>query len=391
MVILYGISAWQYYQTPPVIRDAELPEDIAFAPQPEGAGVPKLARMVRTTASEATRVLSSRLLRDLKGVALPVHCMVDERSTFRANGIVAYHHMRRFAPKEELVPLGGGLYVTSPELTLAHLAMGQDAARLALLLYEACGTYATPSLTSAARFIFNRLIDNGYLEHVRDLPALREFEDSAGRPVPPVDAYGRELPWKPALNRRGKPTGLWRRPPLTSVDRLAELVSRVQATRGVPALKRALDNTRDGSASPLETRVLLLCCSNPYFGGEGWPWPSINRRIDFPRHLRTLAESNYCIADLLWPERKVDLEVNGEEYHTDEDGFVLYNGRRAALEAMNYTVLDINYAQASNLASLDIMLDSFAQKLGIRPKRRTVAFLQRKKKLHAALFPHGRR
>ncbi len=391
MVILYGTSAWQYYQTPPVIRDAELPKGGALASQPEGAGAPEPARSSRRTASEATRILSSRLAQNLKGVATPVHCMVDEPSTFRANGIVRYHHMRRFVPKEELVPLGGDLYVTSPELTLVHLAMGRDAARLALLIYEACGTYATPTPTGAARFVFNQLVGNGYLDHVRDLPALREFEDSAGRRVALVDAYGEALPWKPALNARRKPTGLWRRPPLTSVERLSKLADRVRDTRGLPALKRALGVTRDGAASPLEARVLMLCCSDPYLGGEGWPWPAINRRIDFPRPLKTLAGTSYCIADLLWDAQRVDLEVNGEDYHTDEYGFVRSNGRRAALEAMGYTVLDIDYAQAANLKSLDIMLDSFSQKLGIRPKRRTAAFLQRKKKLHAVLFPYGER
>lgn len=391
MVILYGTSAWQYYQTPPVIRDAELPEESAFTPEPEGAGIPELVRKIRRTASEATRALSSRLVRDLKNVALPVHCMVDEPSTFRANSVVRYHHMRRFVPKKELVPLGGDLYVTSPELTLVHLAMGRDAARLALFLYEACGTYATPALTSAARFVFKQLVDNGYLDYVRDLPSIREFEDSEGRPVALVDAYGKELPWKPALDPRGKPTGLWRRPPLTSVERVSELADRARDTRGLPTLKRALGVTRNGSASPLETRALMLCCADPYLGGEDWPWPSINRCIDFPRNLRTLARANYCVADLLWNAQRVDLEVNGKEYHTDKYGFTRSNGRRSALEAMDYTVLDISYAQAADLESLDIMLNSFAQKLGIHPKRRTVAFLKRKKKLHAVLFPYGRR
>ena len=37
--VITGISAWQYWTTPPVIGEVDLPEGIAFAPHPNGVGL----------------------------------------------------------------------------------------------------------------------------------------------------------------------------------------------------------------------------------------------------------------------------------------------------------------------------------------------------------------
>lgn len=124
-------------------------------------------------------------------------------------------------------------------------------------------------------------------------------------------------------------------------------------------------------------------------GGEGWPWPSLNRRIDFTSEVRAVSGSAYCVADLLWVDQRVDIEVNGMAYHADAQGFTRESGRRAALEAMGYTVLEIAYRQMADLESLDIMMETFAQRLGFPLRTRTVEFIERRRRLHKSLFGNG--
>lgn len=130
----------------------------------------------------------------------------------------------------------------------------------------------------------------------------------------------------------------------------------------------------------------MLICLTARRGAEAWPWPFLNRRIDFTESARAVAHQTYAVGDLVWPDQKVIVEVNGKSFHADKDGFTVESGRRAALEASGYTVLDINYEQMSNLEKLDTMLESFAHQTGFPLKRRTVSFLHQREKLHRALF-----
>lgn len=85
-------------------------------------------------------------------------------------------------------------------------------------------------------------------------------------------------------------------------------------------------------------------------------------------------------------EPKVDLEVQGMAFHADDQGFLVASGRRTALESMGYTVLEINHEQMADLEKFDAMLPSMARAVGYPLQPRTGAFLQRRDKLHRALF-----
>lgn len=75
--VITGISAWQYWTTPPVIGEVDLPEGIAFAPHPNGVGLRPELRCDRGNARELDALVAGRLLIDLKAVDTPVHVMAD--------------------------------------------------------------------------------------------------------------------------------------------------------------------------------------------------------------------------------------------------------------------------------------------------------------------------
>lgn len=386
MVILYGQSAWEYYRTPPVIRDEPIPNEVIHLPYPEGAEIPSWATRTRRDAPETTRVISARLPYDLKGLALPVHVLCDTQAVPRQTRLVAYHRRRVFLPKSELIPLGGNLFVTSPALTLVHLALTGDLTGLLLNIFEACGTYASPARNPWTRYATDQLFARGYLAHVQSLPASGAYYDADGRPEPFTTREGDPLPWRPWVDRFGKAHGTWSRPPLTTVEDVALLAEQASRTRGARLARRAASLALNGSASPLETRMALFACLPPNLGGEGWPAPQLNRRVHFPRELQKLAGARSAVADLLWSEPMVDLETNGENYHADENGFALENGRRAALEALGYTVMDISYEQLADVGTLDLMMGMISQRLGFSAQSRSARFIAARDALHERLF-----
>lgn len=391
MFVICYISALELLRTPPIVSEYELsPEQARFA---LGRAAPLAANRVRSNERDIERMLRERLLRDLKNLSLPVHIMVDSSSGRRSNRLVTYHRMPDNLPRGELVSLGGDLWATSAALTLALGLPGHNIAQMALMMYEACGTYAPFSLSSLARLALNELIDNGLVapDMIDGSKRIREFYDVCGRRTNFTDSEGDELPWQPVfLPRSSSSIDMWRRPPLTTTDDLRALAETLSGRRGTGNALAATRMVHDGSASPLESQVALLLLAPRDMGGEGWCAPLLNRRINLPDDLQTLAGTTYCIADELWDDTKGILEVLGEAYHSDSDGFKIQTGRSAALEALGYQIAELTYNQISDLERFDMVLPSIASKVGQRLGNRSARWLKRRDALHAGLFPSAK-
>ena len=385
VVIISGTSAWEYYRTPPVVRDAAIPKDAVLHTDSPKA-IRSMRKHVRANASEATRRILPRLCTDLKGLRLPVHVIASDSNAYHHTRYVAYHHARRPFAKEDLVPLGAGVFVTSPELTLAQLASRCSRTSLLLKMYEACGTYATFAPTPQASFVLTQLVENGFLKAAQAAPGVGAFYDARGKRAPALAPSGEPFAWKPCVDRFGALTDLWRRPPLTNSEKLRAFMSATRYLHGIAQARRAANEVHDGSASPLETRFALMACLNARNGGEGWPAPTFNQRIDLNVSARRLAGTDYCVADLLWPAERVDVELNGKAFHADRLGFSRSSGRRAALESMGYTVIEITYEQMAKPDMLEPMLELCAGKIDQPLQARTRDFLRAREQLHAELF-----
>lgn len=387
-MVINGISAWEYYRTPPAIRDTDILEEQAVAPPPFGCGFPRKYLRLRSNASEASRIVQGRLLCDLKNVALPIRVFVDEGSSVEKTQLIDPARMPRFLPRQELVDLGAGLFITSPQLTLFQLARDFNWQHLALFMLEACGLFASTRYTLRAELVAKEVekLYSSKASSLMRIPSVIEYCDESGNPIAQIDAYGRPLGWTPCVDRFGRITDLWKRPPLTTVEVLSSVIDESEGVRGLPVARRAASQVQNGSGSPLEARLLLLLCASARLGGEQWERPSLNRRISYDNQAQCLSGSGYCVCDFLWPEKKVLIEANGESYHSDRNGFRLESGRRAALESMGYSVFDISYSQISNLDQFEIMVDTFARNAGFSLFTRSEAFLRRRRALHKELF-----
>lgn len=210
MVVICGISAWEYFCTPPILRETELPEAIAINQPPFGAGIPSSLLSLRSNASEASRIVSGRLLHDLKGIPLPINVYSADGSNHRSNNLVSHCATPCFLPKKHLIKLGNDLYVTSPELTLVHLSKSLSWQQLALLMLEACGLFTTFRGTLRSNVILDE-IGAYYRSRQHALfrvPAVSEFSDEHGRPLHRAQPNSPAETWSPCFDRLGRMTDL---------------------------------------------------------------------------------------------------------------------------------------------------------------------------------------
>ena len=390
MVVICGLSAWEYYRTPPIIREVELPESIALAKPPIGAGVPKSLLKLRKNACEASKLVSGRLLFDLKGVPLPIDVFVDECSSHAPNAIVRPHRMPTFLSKDNLIRLGTDLYITSPQATLAHLARMTSWQQLALFMLEACGLFAIFKGTLRSRIVLETV--KPYYEFggqlFRSTHAVAEFCDEKGLPLYKASPFSPAKLWTPSLDRFGRLTDLWKRPPLCAVNDIEEVIKRMNSISGAATARKALGQIAQGSGSPLEARLFLLLCASASCGGEHWERPCLNRGILFTDEAKRLSGQSHCACDFLWPDKHVAIETKGKAFHADKDGFEIDNGRRSALESMGYTVFDVIYRQIADCDQFETLLNTFSKRLGFSLRKRTSAFLKQRERLYKELFLH---
>lgn len=388
MAIISGISAWQYWRTPPVLRDVEIDEQSALAPAPLGAGLDSTLICPRANAREIDREVCGRVLTDLKGVSLPLHVMVEEGSRgIRPDGLTIAHRLPKNLPAGSIVPLGGGVKVLSVEATICSLSHSLDAVQLAKVMCEACGIFTLAPQNERVDLVLRKMRDEKlFSKDSFGQDGIYGFCDETGRPLSFTDDWGNPLPWTPRFDRRDRYTGLWKRPPLTSVEDLELYIDRCGAFGPRHAIWKALGMSANGAASPAEVLAYLLLCSGAWNGGESWGSPDLNRRVIYTRNAAKLAHGSFCIGDMLWAGQKKDLEIQSDSYHADKLGYRFYSGRTAALESMGYTVKELLYEQMADLELFDAALPSLAKDLDMPLQPRSVAFLRRRNELHERLF-----
>lgn len=382
MHVICGISAWQYHATPPVFLSTPCPHEGINGPEPTRAF------RSRANAAPASTSVIGRLAYDLKSVSLPIHIMTDEDGSLRRNRNVMPRRMARdINPRRDLISLGNDLYVLSIERTLLDLAKEEPYASVLLRCLEACGIYAVSNETSRSRDATLTYVQ-AYQEARKNGQAPRAIvalTDERGR-VPLVDLSGEPAAWTPCVDLRGRFDSLWKRPPLTTREDLLTFCGQKHGATGIKTLRKAAEATRDGSASPLESRLFPLLTLPPHQGGEGWPAPLLNHRIMLPDALARATGQQSCTADLLFAEARGIIEVQSRRYHSDALGFNRRNGRNAALEALGYRITEITYDQMRDLEVFDMRIEAIAHLFGLPLKSRTAAFLRHRDELHEGLF-----
>ena len=229
----------------------------------------------------------------------PLHVMITDKHARTKSASVVTHLRTAALPPSSLVRIGPGYAAASPELAFTQVAKQLSLVQRVMLGFELCGTYASFSQEEAS----------------------------------------------------------YRAIPLTNVARLSGFIEKSGNFQGKQAARRAMRHVIDGSASPRETQLAMMLALPYRLGGYGFPNPKLNYAVRPPKHLGTRRR---YVLDLYWPELKLDVEYDSDSFHAHEEKMLLDGRRRAALEAMGITSVNVTSGQVRNSGAFNELAKQLA-------------------------------
>lgn len=161
------------------------------------------------------------------------------------------------------------------------------------------------------------------------------------------------------------------------------------ALRGVMRARQAVGYAFDGSASPMETGLVLMLTLPPELGGYGLPRPRLNERVPEVLESLPLSSQREIIVDLFWPEARLVLEYDGREFHEGRGAAKITadSERKNTLAALGYAVLSATSGQVTRMGHLDLLARQIAHLLGVELPVPTDLQRIRRLRLRAMLLP----
>ena len=289
---------------------------------------PRAARSTlptKTNRSEISALRSVPWIQTISGDL--IHVAVSQRKGVRNVPGTACHCLLGSPAAKKLMRIDCGALVVSPEAVFLHLAGFLHFEALALIAFELCGTY---SLTP----------------------------DGSG--------------FMPAE-------------PITSVASLSAFVSSASSFPGSARARKAIRFALDNSASPAESRLVLLLCAKQTLGGYGLPLPKMNRRVNVVGEGRKCTAHKYFVLDLFWENARLDVEYDSDAFHASAGGIASDAERRNALAAMGYRVVTVTNTQISSADAFNDVARVIAHALGFRIRHTSKAWSQRRFALRCGL------
>lgn len=263
----------------------------------------------------------------------PAHLLIGSGSRCRPSRIAISHLCRAKIPRRSFYRLDANTVYAAPNLALCQIASGiRDPIRLLMLIWEACGSYATPITGSSS-----------FAETAFDMPAL------------------------------------------SSVRSLGAFCSGNSFLNGAAKISRVLRYAADGSASPRETGLALLLGLPERYGGYNLGIPLMNHEVDASREARRLSGRRSFRLDLCWPEARIDLEYQSACWHRGEEAHIGDSRRANALRSMGWNVIGVTGLEAERLPAIDTIANTVRRDLGKRSRPVTVQLHERRMRLRRML------
>ena len=297
-----------------------------------------------------------------QNLSRPLHILVGSKNARKASKSLHCHISLAEIPDWSFIRMPNGLIVSSPELCFLQMASELSFIDLVMLGYEFCGSY-------------------------------RINKENKSQDV------------------QNKNKGFSNNLPLTSTSKLSSYAIKAVNLKGCKKARRAIDFIVDGSASPMET-ILTMFLTLPYrFGGYGFPKPILNFGIDMPSSnvdsytdypilitvdstgiktsnaIDTLANKSKYYCDLYWPDKKVSVEYDSDEYHTGTYRIEKDAIRRNALASANITVVTASRRQVNDTDKLRELAEVLSKLLKKRLTYAEAEFKHRHAILRDQLMP----
>ena len=281
--------------------------------------------LLRNAGPTAGRIFGARdndslksVLSELRVTELPLHVMVNSPSKCRTTNGLVTHLYEKPLPEGSFCRVDEGVFVASPELTLAQLAVELPRADVLEIALEFCSGYALDPDS-----------ERGFIE----------------------------------------------RPALTSSRRLATVAKRLAGRRGAKRLAQILPYVVDDSASPMESIVLMLLCLPSKLGGYQLPLPKHNVEIPIPERIHSHTRRKKLVCDLYWERYRLDVECDSTKYHSSKEQLGVDSDRRIILDAMGFSYVGITRWQLEHADEFLNVVQAIKRAMGFRVDRKVPAHI----------------
>lgn len=331
-------SAFRYWRCPPQIRDL-------YPCLPESFEGPQ-------------RLASSPLVCDvLKSPLFVLQLADDIRHSSGLKRSVSY----AFEPDPgDILETDLGFRVISPLMTLFTMARVAPSLDLVMMMYEFCGWF---TLYKPPGHLECGLSKQGNVVAPDSAILSDQDEDLSARSdhwVRIVSGYGEDA---------GKPTKLWRRPPLVSVDELRSFAVKHRRDRYGQKFNAAAAKVFGTTASPLEVQAALLFGLPRDQGGYGFDHVFLNDWTPLTKLAKLLSWSDEFYGDVVLVNprlmKTVIVECQGEMIHGSGAILSSDSNRMLALQASGYDVLLVESQVLSDPEQFAVVVKTVCDRLGI--------------------------
>ena len=154
--------------------------------------------------------------------------------------------------------------------------------------------------------------------------------------------------------------------PLVTHEALSRFIEANSSFYGIKHARRAIQWVTNGSASPMETKLMILLTLPLRLGGFGFSGAQFNYQVN-PGNARARLEQSHFKIDIAFPRAKVGIEFDGADYHLD---FSKDRRRINALESLGWRIVSVDKQQLFSPTKMEKTADQIAKLLGIRIQRR---------------------
>ena len=176
--------------------------------------------------------------------------------------------------------------------------------------------------------------------------------------------------------------------PLTCVQSVSDYLNRCSGFPGIKNARRALQYIKDGSNSPMETKISMALTLPVSSGGFGMPGHQLNKPAQ-------LSSKGYeylgyeCICDFLWTERKIVVEYDSKLTHLSPDQHARDKRRLTALTISGYKVFTITSDFLRNFSTFQQTFFQLRHMLKMKPlKKKFQTYLDQRYELFRFLLGH---
>lgn len=180
------------------------------------------------------------------------------------------------------------------------------------------------------------------------------------------------------------PHGFFPRNPLTTTDRIQETLNKLPGFHFHKKAQRALSFVLPNSASPRETSLTMILYLPYSLGGYNLGTPLLNHPItsyDYTSHTK---KCYFC--DLYWPEQKVAVEYDSDQFHTGSERLDNDAQRRNRLLSTDIIVIAFTRKQLNNLERCNETARTLARHLNKRIRPRTSTFASKQLELRSVVL-----